>query len=351
MNSENNERQITEELEPVTGIHRPLLSQVFPKLGKGRLKDWSESSLDQERLQIEFVEYEGLRWYNIVQLRNAELAWLNQNFKVNSLHLEDITSHIQRPKMDDFEDYLFLVMHFPLPKKIEGNIRVCEVDILIGPDYVVTIHDGRLTHLKKYFEQCQKDPQRCQTLLGRTPGFLLYSILDLLIDHCFPLIDNLDDRIELVDEEIFKSASSSTIYYISALRREIITFRRIFKPQLPIIVRLARRFNQPEEIEGYFSDLTDHLGKIWDSLEDFKEIIEGLSATYDSLTSHRLNQIIKALTIISVVMLPLTLISSIYGMNVPLPWQEHPLAFGFLIIAMAITALGMLLFFRSRKWL
>lgn len=354
MNSKDNENQPDEPSnEELHDEAPPLLSQIFPALMVPRGLGTAELTLGKERLQASIIEFKGLRWINIEQPGNAEITWLEQKFKINHLHLEDFTSYFQRPKLDDFEDYLFIVLHFPFQQKAERTLVPCEIDFVLGVDYVITVHDGRLPPLKKLFEACRADPKRCKGIMGRSAAFLLYSIIDVLVDYCFPIINSYSEKLELIDEEIFKSSSKKTVYYISTLRREIIAFRRIIKPQIAIMANLGRRrhINEGENLEGYFSDLSDHISKIWDSLEEFKDIIEGLSATYDSLTSHRLNQIIKTLTIISVVLMPMTLVSSIYGMNVPLPFQEHSPAFWVLMVVMLITGIGLILFFRSRKWL
>ena len=166
--------------------------------------------------------------------------------------------------------------------------------------------------------------------------------------------NKLAEKLEDLDDEIFASRSSDVIQDISILRRDIIAFRRIIKPQISVIANLEhrRRTNDHEDMEAFYSDISDHISKIWDSLEEYKEIIESLSATYDSLSTHRLNTVIKTLTIIWVMLLPLTLISGLYGHErLSLPFSEEPWAF-FLILSILIsTAAGMLMFFRARKWL
>ena len=152
-----------------------------------------------------------------------------------------------------------------------------------------------------------------------------------------------------MEEEIFGERVRRTIQEISIIRRDIIAFRRLIKPLIPVISSLERK-QRPFlnlDTEEYFGDIADHLSKIWDTLEDYKEVIEGLSDTLTSLTSNRINEIIKVLTIISVILLPLTLISGIFGMNVELP----PLTFALIVALMAAVAILMLAFFRWRKWI
>jgi magnesium transporter len=182
---------------------------------------------------------------------------------------------------------------------------------------------------------------------------LLYYIVDRLVDYCIPIIDRMSERIEHIEDIIFESSGLAVVQEISIVRRDLIALRRIIKPQISVVSQLEHR-DLPfvrGEIDVYFGDISDHLAKIWDSLEDEKEVLEGLSSTFDSLASHRLNGIIKTLTIISVIILPLTLITGIFGMNVPLPYESSELALFAICAVMITTIVGMLLLFRVRKWL
>jgi magnesium transporter len=255
--------------------------------------------------------------------------------------------------VDDADDYIFLVLHFPVYSKLVRITTPSEVDIFVGPNYLITAHSGALRTLNRMFKQCQEDPAARETMLGRSAGYLLYLITDKLVDYCFPILNKIDDNIERVEDQIFEEKVRQTVYEISIIRRDVIAFRRVIKPLIPVIASLERK-NRPllgEEMEEYFGDISDHLSKMWDTLEDYKEVIEGLSDTINSLTSNRINEIIKVLTIISVILLPLTLISGIYGMNIDLPADENPLAFEIVIGTMVVVIGGMLTFFKWRKWI
>ncbi len=331
----------------------PMLKQL-PKLRTNQHRPNNAQIIEQqEALRVEIVEQGNLRWVNIERPGNEELAWLHQNFEVNPLHLEDITSRLQRPKIDDYEDYLFIVLHFPVYNKAERSTFPSEIDIILGPDYIITIHDGKLRTLNRLFEQCKNNSGKRYGVLGRTASFALYRVIDVLVDYCFPIVNKLAEKLEELDERIFASTDRNTIYEISVTRRDIIAFRRIIKPQISVIASLEhrRRTADTEDMEAFYSDVKDHISKIWDSLEDFKDIIEGLSSTYDSLASHRLNQVIKTLTIISVILLPLTLISGLYGMNVGLPFSDQPWSFVAIVAAMITTTTVMLLLFKKQGWL
>lgn len=309
------------------------------------------------KLRVEEVDYHGLRWINIERPGSDEVSWLQQHFSFDPLHLEDITGQLQRPKIDEFEeDYVFFVLHFPRYDKVEKVSYAEEVDIFVSEEYVIIVHDGELHPLIKLFEQCKGNPGKKHGLMSRGSNFLLYKIIDVLVDYCFPITYKLAERLEILDQKIFTNTKQSVIEEISVTRRDIMAVRRILKPQISVLSSLERRkriIQDDEELEGYYADITDHINKIWDSLEEYKEVVEGLSSTYDTLATHRLNQVIKTLTVISVMILPMTLISGIYGMNTALPFADdlnHVPFFG-IILLMLIIGGTMLAVFKWRKWL
>ncbi|MDP9371469.1 MAG: magnesium transporter CorA family protein [Chloroflexota bacterium] len=309
---------------------------------------------------IATVEHAGLRWINIERPGPAAIEFLRANFSFHELNLEDVLDRLQRPKLDEEDDYLYLAVQFPVHSKQTRVTSAAEVDIFIGRDYIITAHDARIKPLGRLFDEVEREPEERERFFGQGAERLLYYILDRLIDYCVPITRRISQKIEEIDEMLFEPNTQRTIEEIATVRRDIIATRRIIKPQVQIMTVLERRVRaffrhgDEEEIEAYFGDLVDGIGKIADILDDAKEVVDSLSATTDSLTTHRLNQVIKTLTILSVIMLPLTLISSIYGMNVNLPYDEQPgapVTFVGLLVLMALIAAVMILFFRWRRWL
>lgn len=305
------------------------------------------------------VEHTGVRWINIECPTAESVEYLRKNFDFHEPDLEDVLDTLQRPKCDEYDDYLALVLQFPVHSKLTRTTVSTEVDIFVGRDYVITLHDTRLKPLVRLFDTMEREPEQREEIFGGGTEYLLHSIIDQLLDYCVPITRRISQRIEQIDALIFDRNSLRTIEEIATARRDIIATRRIIKPQVQIIGQIDRRVRvffkhhgeDEEELEAYFGDLVDKVAKIYDILDDAKEVVDSLSATTDSLTSHRLNEVIKILTIFSVIMLPLTLISSIYGMNVPLPVEQHPLSFYVLLLFMALIAIVMILFFRWRRWL
>jgi len=223
---------------------------------------------------------------------------------------------------------------------------------------VVTVHSSAdLKLLSKFFKECQINAGSRATYLDRSSGVLLYHILDRLVNYCFPILNKITENIEDIDEVIFAKTVPDTVrQMILLIRRDLISFPRVVRPQIAVIETLEGQ-EYPffkEEQEVYFGDIADHVRKIWDGLEDSKEVVDGLAETSNWLTSHRIQEIIRVLTVITVVLMPPTLLSGIYGMNVPLPGgvdRGSMLPFGILLSIMALIGVGMVTYLRCRRWM
>jgi len=304
-------------------------------------------------MAIRRIEYQGVTWLDIPQPTEADVDHLRRHFPLHPLDIEDLLGSLQRPKLDEYDDYLFLVLHMPLYDKERRVTTPTEVNLFVGPDYLVSLHKGDLWPLTKLFESLQGSERLQADNLGNGPGYLLYRLIDKLVDNCFPLVYKIERNVAEVEAKIFESKTRETVFDLSVIRRDIIAFRRIIKPQIPVISRLEYLKSRilAADLDVYFSDISDHLGKIWDSLEDLKTITESLNDTHTSLTSYQTSEVMKVLTTISVIMLPLTLVSGIYGMNIALPYAHHPQAFWGVIGLMALVGGGMLTFFRLQRWI
>lgn len=311
---------------------------------------------EQKKLNLETVTWGKLTWFYIEKPTPNEVAYLSQHFPFHPLNLDDILSRVQRPKIDEYEDHLFIVLHFPVFNKENRVTTPSEVDIFISENYIVTVHcSGDLKPLAKFFKECQLDEETRQTYMSRSSSYLLYHILDRLVNYCFPILNKLIENAEKVEDLIFARPVPETVREISLIRRDLISFRRVIHPQIGVVEALEKEeypfFKEEQEI--YFGDIADHIRKIWDGLEDCKEVVEGLADTSNWLTSHRIQEVMRVLTIVMAIMAPATLIASIYGMNVPLPGGETTrlITFILLLIIMALIGITMLLYFRHRRWI
>lgn len=311
----------------------------------------------EKELNIQSISEGKLTWFYIEKPSAAEVEFLKQRFKFHPLNLDDILSRIQRPKVDEYDDHLFIVLHFPVFDKEHKITRPSEVDVFVGENYLVTVHcSADLKPLAKFFRECQINEEKRRTYLGRSSGFLLYHILDRLVNYCFPILGKITESIDDVEDVIFAKAVPKTVREIAVIRHDLISFRRVIHPQIRVIETLERE-EYPffkEDQEAYFGDIADHTRKIWDGLEDSKEVVDGLAETSNWLTSNRIQEIMRVLTIIMAIIAPATLVASIYGMNIPLPGGLESgdlLPLGMLLLVMAFIGVGMIVYGRRRKWL
>jgi magnesium transporter len=280
---------------------------------------------------------------------------LRARFGWHPLDVEDVLSKRQRPKVDDYVDdgYLFGVLHFPAYDKSVQRLNAGELDFFIGPDYLVTISNVELLPVTRLFTRVQEDEQLRDSLFSKGSGRLLYEILDDLYDYCFPILDKIAYKLESIEDDIEDRRSEEIVTDISKVKQEIISYRKIIKPQRPALRLLERHIERflPEELELYFDDLVDASERIWDLLDNYKEVVEALESTNESVISHRQNDVLRVLTIFSVVLLPLTLISGIFGMNVLFPGEHTHTAFWVIVGLMVGTIVSMVAFFKYKRWL
>src|SRR2546430_213597 len=280
---------------------------------------------------------------------------LRARFGWHPLDVEDVLSKRQRPKVDDYVDdgYLFGVLHFPAYDKNVQRLNAGELDFFIGPDYLVTISNVELLPVTRLFSRVQDDERLREQLFSKGSGRLLYEVLDDLFDYCFPILDKIAYKLDSIEDDIEDRRSEEIVTDISKVKQEIISYRKIIKPQRPALRLLERHIERflPEELELYFDDLVDASERIWDLLDNYKEVVEALESTNESVISHRQNDVLRILTVFSVILLPLTLISGIFGMNVNFPGFESAEAFWIIIGAMAATAGSLAAFFKYKGWL
>src|SRR3954452_6095828 len=332
----------------------------MPNVPKPRLRRWSRTRGDvaapaeqPETPNVEVVEAEGLRWINIERPRPIDRAWLEEHFDFHPLDYEDVYSRNQRPKIDEYDDYLFIVLHFARYDKRVQRLNAAEVDIFVGPNYVITLPNEQIDPIEYLFERCRASDEVREQVLSRGPGYLLYKIVDDCVDASFPMLRKIGNKLERIEEEIFDGNSAEVVRHISNVKQEIINFRKIVRPQRPAIADLERNKARymTDDLDIYFEDINDASERIWDMLENYKEVVEALESTNEAQIAHRTNETFRVLTAISVIVLPLTLVASIWGMNVGVPGEQDMTAFWLIIGFMVVLLGGMIAYFRRRGWL
>ena len=315
----------------------------------------SAEQAEPQTPNVEQIDSAGLRWVNVEHPGALERGWLEEHFDFHALDLEDVLSRNQRPKIDVYDDYLFIVLHFPVFDRQAGRLGTGELDLFVGPDYLVTIPNQPLQPVEYLFERCRSKEEMREQLFSRGSGYLLYRLVDDSFDYCFPMLRKIGNKLDALEDEIFDGRSEEVVRDISNVKQEIINFRKVIRPQRPVLRDLekvkTRYLASDLDLEIYFDDIVDAHERIWDMLENYKEVVEALAETNESVISHRVNDILRVLTSISVIVLPLTLIASIWGMNVGVPGQGNETDFFVLIGLMAIMFVGMAAYFHRRGWL
>ncbi len=330
----------------------PVVPRLFGARGTTPSTEPEEEIRGEPRPEI--IEAARLRWVHIDEPRLADRLWLEENFGFHELDLEDVASHNQRPKVDEYDEYLFLVMQFPRFDKETGRLHAAELDMFVGPDYVITLPNEEILPLPALFDRVASREDVRDEVMGKGSGYLLYEILDRCVDASFPMLGQLGRKLRRLEDDIFEGGRSSEIVRdLSNVKQEIINFRAIIRPQRAVFRALERAKQRylTEDLDIYFDDLTDASERIWDVLENFMEIVQGLESTNESVLSHRLNDGLRVLTAVSVILLPLTLLASLFGMNVHFPGEGGPIAFWLILAGMVVIVLGMIVFFRRRGWL
>src|SRR5215467_4942430 len=297
----------------------------------------------------------GLTWIHLDSPSLPHAQELADRFGWHPLDVEDVMSKRQRPKVDDYADegYLFGVLHFPVYDRSIQRLNAAELDVFVGPDYLVTLPTVELLPITRLYRRCEEDESFREALFSKGSGRLLYEVLDDLFDYCFPILDKIGHKLDSLEDDVFEGRSEEVVRDISNVKQEIISYRKIVKPErstLRLHERHVERF-LPEELELYFDDVVDAAERIWDILDNYKEVVEALEQTNESVISHRQNDVLRILTVFSVVLLPLTLITGFFGMNVDFPGFDTAWGFWTIFVVMVATLAGVLAFFRFKRFL
>ena len=225
--------------------------------------------------------------------------------------------------------------------------------MFLGRDYVVTLPNVELLPVSRLFHRVEDDERLRDELFAKGSGYLLYHILDDLFDYCFPILDKIGHKLDRTEDELFEGRAEEIVRDISNVKQEIISYRKIIKPERSTLRLLERRVERflPEDLEIYFDDIVDAAERIWDLLDNYKEVTDALEQTNESVISHRQNDVLRLLTIFSVTMLPLTVITGVFGMNVLFPGEGTHEAFWIVLGVLVATLAGMFAFFRFKRWL
>ena len=299
---------------------------------------------------------EKLIWINIVNAEKKEIEFLRKKYNFELSHLRSSLSkaRAQRPTLEQKNDYLFMILHFPI---LSGDkIIPAEINFFIGPGFLITLHDNNIKEFADFFNLYKKDSDSRLAYQFESSSLLLYELLEKLILSCYKLLDHNSITISEIEKLIFSDKQKKAVSQILTLRLNITIFRKIMQNHKNIIKKLMARetrFAPAEIIKKYYIKLIDHSKRLWENLEIQKESIEILNNTNESLLNYKISDIMKTLTIFSVIVFPLTLFAAIFGMNTTdgMPFLEMQNGFWFVMTLMLLACLGMILFFVRKKWL
>jgi len=314
--------------------------------------------------RVETIEGEKFTWINLQNPERKDVEQLAQKYHFNVLNIEDCMTKFELPKIDSYDDHVFVILHFPPLDATKSTQQFTQLSIFVGSDFLVTIHQGDLKPLVDMVNICKEnsDPQRRQRLIGKSTGSLLHEIIDVLVDDLLHTIRKIVGNLEDIEDIVFDETKTAG-RQISVLRREITKLRRIVLPLKRITLETAKnlqRFSKSEEdLTLYFDDIIDHVDKVIESLEESKETLEIYKDTDFMLSTEKSNKILSVLTMIFTLSIPATVITQFYGMNVNIPGGIETgtwLALGpyttfvFVIFISSIPALIMWFYFRRLGW-
>jgi len=299
----------------------------------------------------ELLTEDALHWIDLEDPTVKEATILEDPFHFHPLAIEDCLAEVHHPKVDDYEAYVFVIVHgirFDAPT---DTFITRELDIFLGRNYLITHHKGPMRSINTLRELCNKN------LVSSFPkgvDFLLHQILDLLFEHYFPNLDAIEDKVQLVQVEVFENPTRETLDRIFTLKKDVLQLRRICAPQREIVNRLARAEFKVISPRGavYFRDIYDNLYRIVEASFSYQDIVQSLLDAYLSAVSNRLNETMKRLTVIGAIMAALTVITGVYGMNFEvMPELKWKFGYAFVWAMMFLVSFGLYYFFKKKDWI
>jgi magnesium transporter len=307
---------------------------------------------------INKITWGNLTWVNIEKPTRQEMDYLAQNYPFHPLDLDDCLSKVQLPKIDEYESYLFIILHFPVFDHRTRITRPSQVSIFLGKDFLVTVHNGDLKPFASLPGRCQQDEKVCEQYLGKDSGYLMYRIVDALVDYCVPMVNKTLSNLDEIEDKVFDDKVSAS-NDVAILRRDIAAQRRIIGPIKGVVTdleRKAQRYTQAD-LKVYFGDINDHLARLWSNLDECQESIEIYKDADFLMSQERTNRILALLTIVFTITIPATILGTFYGMNINLPggltpgvWTAWGTYTTFIVVLLISLLPGALMAWLFRRW-
>ena len=311
----------------------------------------SEKTVATVEEALEFRPQATVTWINVDAIHDIEVVEkIGKHFNIDYLVLEDILNTGHHPKVEDFDDYIYIVLKMLSFDKELGEIKAEQISIVIGSNYVLTFQE---------VEGDVLDPvrRRIQNPNGRFRRFgsdyLAYALVDTIIDHYFLVVENIKDRLEEIEDELLETAEPETIHELHKLKRDLVVLRKNTSPLREMLTELEHG-DSPligDETKKYLRDVRDHVIQVVETADSVRDILSGLQDVHLTIVSNRMNEVMKVLTIIATIFIPLTFIAGLYGMNFKyMPELEWPWGYPLALLAMAAISVVMFVFFKMKKW-
>ncbi|MBT6690811.1 magnesium/cobalt transporter CorA [Candidatus Parcubacteria bacterium] len=306
-------------------------------------------------MKINKIKTKKLTWIHISKPTQEHIDYLKETYDFHPLDLEDCLVKVQRPQISEYAHYIFFILTFPVYNRKVREMESGEIDFFVGSKFLITISDGTISTIDTFFNEVQTNDFSREKYMSAHPVFLLYEILHRLQNYTFPMLDHISQDIEGIERRIFKGEERKLVVEILHTKRSIVDLRRIMQAHKNIIKKLMSthtKFFMHDKTNVYFTNILDRTKDIWDLLETLKENINTFQETNESLISYRLNDIMKTLTIISVIMIPATLVASLFGMNInQMPLIDSPIGFYYVLTIILAIILLFFAYFRKKDWL
>jgi magnesium transporter len=302
---------------------------------------------------MRIVTFKDITWIDFSEPNQDDLVYLNENFNIHPLALEEFTTPTIRPRATKYNNCIFLTVHIPLFDTINRTTYPGELDIVVTKTHLITGHKHDIFQLTDLFNSLQKSEGKRRKYMSDSPAHLLYHVLGILMESCFPKLEHVATKLSEIEENVFTGKEKEMVFEISVVKRDVLNFRRTLKPQRSILESLTqmRSILIPKELVPYYQDLIGTNIRLWNTLESIKETTESLEKTNNSLLSNKLNSTMKVLTIFSAVTLPMTVYSNILAMSADIPFGAHPYGFWIHMSIMVVMSVFTMVMFKVRNWL
>jgi magnesium transporter len=295
-----------------------------------------------------------ITWIDIQKPKQKDLDELKIKFNLHPFIVQQFLPPIHRPKIEEYPGQLFIVLHFPVYKKKGGTTKSIELDFIITPTTLITSHVEKIPDLETFFNNCQNSSYH-QYQYFKNTGHLLLSLLDWLIDSCLPMLDQIGQKIEKIESKVFQGKEKEMLTEIAIVKKDLIDFRRAVKPQRSVLEILSKKSPRifSQEVKPLAQEVVGSVIRVWNVLENHRELINSIEQTNNSLLSYKLSDIMKFLTVVSFITFPLSVIVGFFGMNVfaNIPAVQNPFTWIFILIFMSLVTGIMVIHFKKKKWL